>query len=239
MQEQPVLDLGKHFGGERASEYDEGIRRRIPGYETLHATAQAVLESQLPPRARLLVVGCGTGREIVAYAKANPGWALVGVDPSADMIAIAEKKVAAAAVGDRVELRGGTVSAVAASENFDAATALLVMHFLADDGSKESFLSAIAERLNPGAPLVLADMTGMPGTLEFETIIEAWKAYWSRTYEIAADDPGMLKEFAERRARSGWADDRRHAELFAATGFGPPVLFWKGLLFSAWVTRKS
>ena len=239
MDTRTVFDLNKNFGREGAPEYDQAIRLRIPGYEALHSTARALLECQLPPQARILVVAAGTGQELVSCAEGRPGWSFVGVDPSADMLDIARTKIASVGLGDRVQLFCGSTVELPASERFDAATALLVMHFLPDDGSKHSFLQAIAERMKPGAPLLLADLTGEPGTDEFETLFAAWQSHYAAALGVPADDPAVAKEFAERRSRAGWGDEARHAELFAATGFATPIRFWAGLLFRAWVMRKA
>ncbi len=53
-------------------------------------------------------------------------------------------------------LHRGTISELDET-NFDAATALLEMHFLPDDGEKLDFLKAIHNRLKRGAKLILAD----------------------------------------------------------------------------------
>jgi SAM-dependent methyltransferase len=88
------LDLERRFGGEGAREYDGRIRSMLPGYEALHDTLRPLLRAELGEgRARVLVVGAGTGAEVVGLGEDNPGWRLTGVDPVADMLAIAEGRV--------------------------------------------------------------------------------------------------------------------------------------------------
>ena len=41
---------------------------------------------------------------------------------------------------------------------FDAATSLLVAHFIEDEPAKRGYFRSIAEQLAPGAPLVWADL---------------------------------------------------------------------------------
>jgi tRNA (cmo5U34)-methyltransferase len=130
------------------------------------------------------------------------------------------------------------VDALPVVEMYDAATALLVMHFLPDDGSKEEFLHGIAARLKSDAPMLLADMSGRPGSPEFELLFAAWKVHWREEHGLEPDDESLEKEFAERRIRLGWIDEKRHLELFKQAGFGKPVRFWSGLLFSGWYLRK-
>jgi tRNA (cmo5U34)-methyltransferase len=233
------FDVKQMFGGERAPDYDDGIRKRIPGYDVLHATSRAVLESCLPARARLLVVGAGTGQELVGCARAQPSWTFVGVDPSTDMLDIAKRRILAADVADRVSLHVGTTSDLPPEPRFDAATALLVMHFLPRDEEKQAFLEAVACRLDPGGVLVLADMTGQPGTPAFERLFAAWQRHWCQAHGLAPTDAGVEEHFAERRRRPGWLDEQGHLALFARTGFVEPAHFWTGLLFNAWVMRRG
>jgi tRNA (cmo5U34)-methyltransferase len=234
-----AIDLNRLFGRERSPDYDVDIRKRIPGYEALHASGRAILASALPESARVLVVGAGTGQELIAFAQAHPGWRLVGVDPSSGMLDIARDKVARAGVADRVELHLGTAGDLPPDAGFDAATALLVMHFIADDPDKLAFLVSIRARLRPGAPFLLADLCGVPGSPRFETLFAAWQSYLSANTGVSPDDETLRKEFAERRARPGWIDEARHLALFAAAGFREPTAFWAGLLFSGWTMRRA
>jgi len=231
-------DVTKLFKGDAAVAYDQGIRRRIPGYESLHTTTFAMLESALPESARLLVVGAGTGHELVAYAQARPLWHMVGVDPSLDMLERARQKIAAAGVGAQVDLYHGTTDGLPTETSFDAATAVLVMHFLSDDGAKADFLQAISQRLRKGGLLLLADMTGQPGTPAFETIFSAWKVHWCHAHGVDIGDARVEQDFAERRARAGWIDEERHLALFSQAGFDEPLSFWSALSFRAWSMRK-
>lgn len=55
-----------------------------------------------PQPARILEIGCGTGRNLVALARRFPGARLTGVDLSDEMLAIARRKTAG--LGPRVNL---------------------------------------------------------------------------------------------------------------------------------------
>ncbi|RYG11367.1 MAG: class I SAM-dependent methyltransferase, partial [Chitinophagaceae bacterium] len=59
-----------------------------------------------------------------------------------------------------VNLIEGLVSDLNINEKYGAATLLLVLHFLEDNGNKLSLLQDIADRLLPGAPFVMLDITG-------------------------------------------------------------------------------
>ena len=90
------------FDRDRANQYDLDIRKAIPGYEALHGMAYSLLQTNLNESARVLIVGSGTGMELVNYCQQNPKWSLTGVDPSAEMMAIAEEELVTLGYRERV-----------------------------------------------------------------------------------------------------------------------------------------
>ena len=107
--------------------------------------------------ARLLVAGAGGGaREIVTAGALEPGWRFTAVDPSPAMMDLAIARLAEHGLANRTEIVLGTVDDLPAGEPFDAATLIGVLHHLPGDAAKHDILRAIARRLRPGAPLVLA-----------------------------------------------------------------------------------
>lgn len=136
------------FDRDRASKYDLDIRKAIPGYEALHGMAQTLLQLSLSQSAKLLVVGSGTGMELINFCTNNPQWLLTGVEPSAEMMAIAKKQLSQRNLLERVNLHTGYVGSLPETSLMDAATLILVMHFLPDDGSKLALLKAITNASN-------------------------------------------------------------------------------------------
>lgn len=90
-----------YFDGPRSSRYDHKIRASIPGYEALHAMAHDFLRQALPEQARILVVGSGTGMELLTLGAAHTGWRFTATDLSSDMLAIGKVNVEAAGLADR------------------------------------------------------------------------------------------------------------------------------------------
>ncbi len=106
----------------------------------------------------LLVVGAGGGMEVATFLPANPGWRLTGVDPSAKMLALAQAEADRLGAAGRVTLVQGTVEDLPATACYDAATCIFVLQFLPDDAGalgKLALLRGVAQRLRPGAPLLL------------------------------------------------------------------------------------
>jgi alkylation response protein AidB-like acyl-CoA dehydrogenase len=72
------------------------------------------------PDARLLEVGTGSGRFAVELCRRLPQARVVGIDPVAETIAVAERAVAEAGLGDRIELRRQGVEELDDTDRFDA-----------------------------------------------------------------------------------------------------------------------
>jgi SAM-dependent methyltransferase len=86
--------------------------------ETSFVEAQLLAHGARP--GSLLDLGCGTGVHAVEFARR--GWAVTGVDISADMVQHAEARLAG--VTQKLQFRCGDVCAAGPERNFDAVVAL-------------------------------------------------------------------------------------------------------------------
>jgi tRNA (cmo5U34)-methyltransferase len=239
------------FDVARAARYDDEIAVAIPGYGVLHALTATVAATLLAgaPRAgapvRVLLAGAGTGAELSALAAVGPAWHFVAADPSAPMLEHLRRRASALRLGARVtvfagevrELPAGDAAAAGADVAFDAATLLLVLHFLPDDGAKLALLRDVAARLRPGAPLLLADMAGDTDSAEYGLLLGAWEAHLRTTARAPAD--AAARAVAAVRAGVYPVHERRLGALLEAAGFGEPVRYWQGLTAAAWVARRA
>ncbi|MEM7659535.1 MAG: class I SAM-dependent methyltransferase, partial [Bacteroidota bacterium] len=152
------------FEGNRANGYDSFINKWMPGYAAFQQALPHIMEQYLPTSSnpRLLVVGSGTGTELLHLAQSKPNWRLQGVDPSPDMVLQSRGKLTNF---PHVDIQEGYVGDLPKQDAYEGATLLLVMHFLPDDGAKAELLRSIAQRLRKGAPLILLDIFGNPTQL--------------------------------------------------------------------------
>lgn len=218
-----------------ADDYDETIRRFVPGYDTIFSMALALLEQQLSDAANLLIVGGGSGTELSLFGHSSPHWQMTGVDPSAKMLRLAASKIEALGLGERAALINGYVDDLPLTPAFDAATSILVMHFLPDDGSKLSFLQAIASRLKQGAILLLVDCCGDRNSEEFGQIASAWNIYGMRA-GIRAEK--MAEIFSRTTQHLPYVPEQRVMELLEQAGFSQTTQFYKAFMFTGWITTK-
>jgi tRNA (cmo5U34)-methyltransferase len=239
-----VSDQERHDNGEsdeqsaaeRARSYDEDIRAAMPGYDVLHETVAALLKNELSDEARILAVGVGTGEEIARLAPGNPGWRLTAVDPSAEMLAVARERVEGSGLGDRVDFHVGYAHDLPAGQAYDAATLILVQHFLPDDGAKLDLLRSIATRLKPGSPLILANMHGDLRDPVTQRLYQAWKRRQIARGMSASDADAMFQGLPQV---VHFVSSERIRELLSEAGFGDVEPVFNAFVIGGWLARKT
>ncbi len=223
------------FDGEFSNEYDSIAPKIVPAYDSIYELTQHLLRVKLNKNARILVAGAGTGKEMINWSQSNHHWSFTGFDPAEAMLSIARKKVVAASLESRISLVPGFVNDVV-EKDFNAATAILVMHFLPDDGTKLSFLKGIANKLKPGAPLVLVDLEGEIGSDEFNTLKDAWK---DQQIFKRGEINKVREEFEIREKEIYFIPQKRIESLLEEVSFKKINKFFKAYLFSGYVAVKE
>lgn len=221
----------------RVEKYDKSIRLFCGAYEEIFKISHCCLRTRLPADAKVLVVGAGTGMEFTEFAPLNPGWSFCGVDPSADMLALAKLKILERNLAGEIELRRGYVDDLKEEAVFDGATCILVMHFLKDDGAKLALLESIGKRLKRGAAFVLVDGFGEPGSVEFEVMTKAWKQY-PMLHGVSSET--VEEAFNERIMKMiQFVPESRVLELLRTAGFTGVFKYYSGFLYGGWMGYKT
>jgi demethylmenaquinone methyltransferase/2-methoxy-6-polyprenyl-1,4-benzoquinol methylase len=128
---------------------DHGWRRRT------------VAALELGERPRVVDVATGTGDLAIAIARSRPGAAVVGIDTSREMLAVAAAKVARAELAARIELREGDAQALPlASCEMDAATIAFGIRNVPD---RAAALRELARVVRPGGKVAILEL-GEPGS---------------------------------------------------------------------------
>jgi tRNA (cmo5U34)-methyltransferase len=211
--------------------YAEGPVRQVPGFHALQQMAALLLAESVPANGHVLVLGAGGGLELKVLADAQPAWYFVGVDPSAEMLKLAEATLGPLA--SRVELREGYID-TAPQGPFDAATCLLTLHFLSRDERLHT-LTELARRLKPGAPLVVAHHSFPQSEHE--------KARWLDRYAAFAVASGVpaanaRNAIAAISSRLPVLTPEQDVALMREAGFDGVELFYAGFTFRGWVAYK-
>jgi tRNA (cmo5U34)-methyltransferase len=228
--------VGK-FDTSRAGEYEQQSRIALAGYDACHELAACVLAAALGSgsTAQVLVAGAGGGaKEIVTAGALEPHWRFTAVDPSQPMMDLAVTRLRERSLLDRTEIVLGAVDDLPPDERFDAATLIGVLHHLPGDEAKRAILRSIAQRLRPGAPLVLAGNHYAYASQPL--LLAAWGERW-RQQGASAD------EVEAKRAKILQGADPPHSEeavaiLLNEGGFEPPTRFFSSLFWGAWIARR-
>lgn len=176
-----------------------------------------------------MVVGCGTGNEILRFARSQVEWRITGIDPSPDMIVQAREKLKDC---DKVELIEGLITDLSADKKYNAATLLLVLHFIEDNGNKQQMLKAIANRLVAGAKLVMLDMTGDKQQIRDNL----------QVLKLLLPEGVDKQEISERLNRIEnkffTVSEERLSELLQEAEFEKPLRFFQSSIYMGWITQK-
>lgn len=219
---------------DRAPVYDSEIETIIPGYTSLHDATLHILKASLPEAAYVLVCGAGTGNEAVAYAEGNPGWRITGFDIAEEMVNTGMAKIERMELGGRVEIVHGGIEDVL-RESFDAATSLLVTHFIPYE-KKSTYLNDIYLRLKPGAKLLTADITGARDSAEFMEHLLAWESF---QLSGRGDAEEVRKTIGRVRDNLPILTEDETISLLRDSGFKNVRLFWKNLMINGYIAEKS
>lgn len=208
--------------------YAEGPVRMVPGFAHMQRMAALLLAERVGPDAQILVLGAGGGLELKAFSDWYPDWTFVGVDPSAEMLALAATAIGPAA--PRIDLQQGYID-TAPDGPFDGATCLLTLHFL-PYVERVNTLIELRKRLKPGAPLVVAHHSYPQSEDE--------KALWLGRFAAFATASGTDADKAQNAAKGiakmlpALSPEQDEAALGDA-GFTNISLFYMAFSFRGWV----
>jgi tRNA (cmo5U34)-methyltransferase len=229
-----MSDLNSNFvDPDRVRRYiEQGPPAFAPGHGGMLQMVGVLLGESVADDGQLLVVGAGGGLETRYLAGVEPGWRFVGVDPAPAMLELA-REVAGPIAGDRIILIEGTVED-APPGPFDAATCILVLGLIADDGSKLALLQEARRRLRPGAPFILVDQCIDRSAPDLERRLERYANYALRSGVDAETVAGAKKAVG---ALESMVPDWRDEELLREAGFRDVELFYAAMAWRGWIAH--
>lgn len=220
---------------EKAHTYEQSTRISVPAYDTLFAVTQAYFRAQLGEQeVSLLVVGAGGGNELSAWGPTNPNWTFTGLDPAEEMLQIAQHKATQLGVEDRVQLLQGTIDNLPTNmPKFDAASCILVLHFIKDRQEKLNLLKSIHAQLKPEKPFVLACAYGDRESEELQDRINIWQSFFL--------EAGYKKEKVESMGKIimniSFISAQEIEQLLQEAGFKHISRFFSSGLFAGWMSH--
>ncbi len=177
---------------------------------------RAFLVSRIPAEARrVLDVASGTAAVAIELARAAPERTIVGIDQSAEMLAVGRARIASAGLAERIELREGRAESLPfADADFDALTFTYLFRYVDD---VPATLRELARVVKPGGVVAMQEF-GLPRGV--------WRPLWELYVRIGLPaagfviDPGwrevgsflgpsirkFWKEWPEPRLLDAWRD---------------------------------
>tara|TARA_R110002072_G_scaffold48801_2_gene133380 strand:+ start:215 stop:913 length:699 start_codon:yes stop_codon:yes gene_type:complete len=223
------------FNKEHAAQYDTRFGRANLFRDVIHLVTDFSFVA-LPEDARILVVGAGTGMEILGLAARHPGWHFTAVDPAGAMLDVFREKAQTAGILSRCDIHEGYLDTYRETPLHDAAMSLLVSHFLQTDSARGAFFAQIAARLKPGGLLVNADLAANLTNPANQRVFAAWKQMMTESGASAESlenyRAGFGRDFAVQTPSAV-------ETLMKENGFAPPSLLLQTLLIRTWLTSKA
>lgn len=203
-----------------ADAYDVQIRRFIPHYDDMLATAVELLGSLCGPEPRVVDLGGGTGALAAAVLKGLPRARVTVLDVDPEMLAVASVRLAA--FGDRVDFR--EASFLDPLPEADAVVASLALHHVHDLDRKTDLYREVLSALTPDGAFLNLDAAVSEDPRVNRLIFDRLAAHLG---EHGIPDAEARAHFA------AWAEEDRYfpldAELAALrrAGFAEVECFWR------------
>ncbi|MBX3204041.1 MAG: class I SAM-dependent methyltransferase [Labilithrix sp.] len=163
------------------------IARALPPVERVYANVRfsilrpkllSVMDLLLPDAGRILDIGCGFGLFAAYFGQTQPARRIVGVDPDARRIAMAERVSEAVGLSASNRFVAGDARDVALEGTFAGAYVLDVMHHIPEK-DQLPMLVRLRDLLAPRGVLVVKDITTVPAFgLEFTRLLDRVMVGW-------------------------------------------------------------
>jgi ubiquinone/menaquinone biosynthesis C-methylase UbiE len=189
-----------------------------PIFQWMRRRVQSAAASTFDPGARLLEIGCGTGADALFFARR--GHRVVAVEPSPEMLAVANEKIAQAGFSNNVAFRAGGVESTkeliqhhgAASfdgifSNFGALNCVQDLRHFARDA---------AVLLPPGGKMLLNVMPPICPWEIFYFLSQFKPAQAFRRWRGRSGTGGLAVRLGNRRVQTFY-----HSRRFLAASFFP------------------
>lgn len=210
--------------------YEENATRRVPGLRDIHRMTALLMAESTPADGRVLVVGAGGGMELKHFAQTYPNWHMDGVDPSAEMLKMANTVLGS--LSSHVHLHHGYVE-VAPKGPFDAACCLLTLHFT-DEVERCRTLCEIHARLKSGGVFVAVHYSMTLKPAERELCLSRCAAF-AASSGINPDQARASMEAIGKQLPI--LSPEQDEELMQKAGFTDINTFYTGLGFRGWVAH--
>lgn len=209
-----------------AAEYDDFIRRMIPGYEAQNEAVLKLIPYEKDAAFHALDLGAGTGALSRLILDAFPNAHVTLLDMTQDMLDKASGILAPHA--ERVETILGTFEDADFDGPYDLAVAGLTIHHV-DDAAKEALFHKVSSVLNPRAWFIIRDYVKGPSPELNQLYDTTWEAHFNLREDEKAlfykhiqelDQPALLEDQLTWLRAAGFDMVDCYLKYFAFCVFG-------------------
>ena len=222
------------FDKERALSFNAQYQKLAPLSDAIHLLLRVIL-LDLPAEARALCVGAGTGAELLFLAEAFPGWQFTAVEPALPMLDLCRQRAEEAGIASRCTFHAGYLDTLPDAPPFDAATSLLVTHFLLTPGARRDYWAQVAARLRPNGVLMASTLASDLSAPAYQSLLQVWLQM--QRYTGTPEDAIAKMPESYGRDIAVLPPAEIEAEI-TASGFDAPIAFYQALLIHAWYTKR-
>ncbi|MHB9039261.1 MAG: class I SAM-dependent methyltransferase [Melioribacteraceae bacterium] len=224
-----------NFDSNNVAKYDNLARKAVFGYDQLFTMTTAIISCEHNDSKNILVVGCGTGMELITFGNLMPNWQMTGLDPSEEMIKISKAKIDEQRLSNRVTLHRGFVEDLPEEEKYDAATLIFVVRFISDEKKKLLLIQNISKRLRSGAKLIIIDQYIDPDQDNFLYMSNARKNFM----KLCGAPTELVNKIAGQANEQSFFTESGLQQLLLKTGFGNMNRFYNSFMHGGWVVQKK
>ncbi len=217
---------------ENARRYVNGsMAAFFPGLAVMHDLTCHLIRETVPENGQVLVLGAGGGLELSQFAKIMPECRFTAVDPSPQMLGVAKEILKGDA--ERVTWVQSYIEDTPPGP-FDAATCLLTLHLIPDDGAKKRALTEIYTRLKPGGAFAVVDGCFDKNSSDFPRKLKRLVDQ-ARRAGIGED---VLDKIVENIGMTESIAESREFALLEDAGFSDIDLYFAALTWRGWIARR-
>lgn len=210
------------------------LLRAVPRLVDMYRLVGDQVDAVASNGSRVLIVGAGGGRELVALAKCRHALEIVAVDPSSRNLERTRQVAQTEGLSDSITFVTGTVDDILPGPPFSIVLSLLVMHQITGDAAKSAYLYTIQNRLCEDGLLIHADLC-LDAPDDLEGLVQD---YLSHAASLGIEQQVTQIEL-NAISQSPPLSTARIRQLFAKAHLGEPREVFRSLWYRCWIANKS
>jgi len=183
----------------------------------------------------VLIVGCGTGADLIPLAQLFQNWSFDAIEPAKEMITYCRTELDRLGLGGRVKLHETDLQSYSTTKRYAAVSSVLISQNLPDDRDAQNFFFRLYDLLLPGGWLFSAD-AHIAANQDRERMLNLWE----QQALFAGTPADIVSGLRSRFETDLWPRDEAVIEEFLGrAGFNSWLKPFSSLIYGAWCARKD